>query len=130
MFSRNAYVFVHRRFWIYCIITFLFSFFSLSVILRPIMNGVYELMIIVSVAQSETEEKKLMEGIAKALGSGGKVVSNALFGKKKLAYPVKKEQEAKYYLLELKTLPSNIKNIQSKLDSTPTVLRYLIIRKE
>lgn len=87
----------------------------------------YELVLIIDSAQAEKEQKNWSEKIKKWLGSG-RVQKEENWGQKKLAYPLKKQNEAVYFFYLLQAPPSALKNLEAKLKLEETVLRYLIIK--
>ena len=60
--------------------------------------------------------------------NGGKVVSTDNWGKKKLLYPIAKNEHAVYvfYTVELPT--ESVAKVESTLNITDEVIRYLIVR--
>lgn len=62
--------------------------------------------------------------------NGGKVLHSDSWGKKKLAYSIKKQDFAVYVLLEVEIAPKNANKVQSLLNITDEVLRYLMVEKD
>lgn len=60
-------------------------------------------------------------------GAGGKVISEDNWGKKKLAYPIKREEFAVYVYMDVE-LPSDAPlKISNTLNITDEVIRYLLV---
>jgi small subunit ribosomal protein S6 len=80
----------------------------------------YELFFVGSIKLSEGEQEVLLEKISKqAMSLGITVTLTKEVGKRRLAYPIKKESQGYYFLLEFDGEQSQIKK----------VLRFLILRK-
>lgn len=58
----------------------------------------------------------------------GKVTGTDNWGKKKLAYPIAKNEHAVYVFYTVELDPKTIGKIESTLNITDEVLRYLIVR--
>lgn len=79
----------------------------------------------------EVDLTKAEEKVTKIFtDNGGKVVATDNWGKRKLAYAIKKQDYAVYvfYTLELPT--EGVKKIESTLNITDEVIRYLITRPD
>jgi len=86
----------------------------------------YELTYIVPGEFEEKEIPKVTEKVKKLL-SDGKIIKEKFWGKRKLAYPIKKNDWGFYITVVLETEPENIKKIESKLKLEEDVIRHLII---
>jgi len=60
----------------------------------------------------------------------GEVTEVEPWGLRKLAYPIKKQQEGRYVLIEFDLEPQNVAEIERVLKLTEPVIRHLIIRLE
>lgn len=60
----------------------------------------------------------------------GKISSQDNWGKKKLAYPIKKQDFAVYVYSEVEALPANANKIQGLLNITDEAIRYLMVEKD
>lgn len=86
----------------------------------------YELTLIF--ADSLEDHKAAAEEVAEVVrGLGAEVDKIDLWGKKRLAYPVKKQQEGFYALITFKISPESIREIDRILGLKATVLRHLIV---
>lgn len=61
--------------------------------------------------------------------NSGKISSENLMGKKKVAYPVKKREEAVYLELGFEMLPRSVKDIRKQYRIDDDILRALIDRR-
>ncbi len=62
--------------------------------------------------------------------SGGEIVARNDWGKRHLAYPIKKLNEGIYSSLQLNLPPTAVRTIERALQLNDDVLRYLVIRVE
>jgi small subunit ribosomal protein S6 len=86
----------------------------------------YELTVIL-VPEME-DHKASAEEIAEVVrGLGGEVDKIDLWGKKRLAYPIKKQQEGFYALITFKITPDSISEIDRVLGLRASVLRHLVV---
>ncbi len=86
----------------------------------------YELVLLLDSAVSEP--KKWQEKIKKWLGSGAEIKKAENWGRKKLAYPIKKKEEAIYLFYLLAADPLALKTLEAKLRLEDKILRYLLIK--
>ncbi|MBM3205622.1 30S ribosomal protein S6 [Candidatus Shapirobacteria bacterium] len=91
----------------------------------------YELTLVLSADLSSEDQKKLIEKIKKTIEEQkGKIEKQEDWGKKELAYPIKKKKMGFYFWWEAKLDPESLSKIDKKLKMEEEVLRYLILRKE
>ena len=62
-------------------------------------------------------------------GVGGKITKRDNWGKKRLAYPIKKQQFGIYVYFELELPPNAVRELESQLLITEEVIRFLIVTK-
>ncbi len=60
--------------------------------------------------------------------NGGKVVNTDNWGKKKLMYPIAKNESAVYVFYTVELPAENVSKVESTLNITDEVIRYLITR--
>ncbi len=61
---------------------------------------------------------------------GGKIVKKDNWGKRKLAYEIKKQTWGIYVIYEIEIDPSKVRAINDKLNITEEVMRFLIVSLE
>lgn len=76
----------------------------------------------VDLTKAEEKVKKLVEG------AGGKIVKTDNWGKRKLAYPIKKQEHAVYVFYTVELPAEGVGKIESTLNITDEVIRYLIVK--
>ena len=94
------------------------------------MEKLYELTVLLHPDLEIDLEKPLIKVTGIISDNGGKVVSEDNWGKKKLAYPIKKQEFAVYVLLEVSIAPANANKVQGLLNITDEVIRYLMVEKD
>jgi len=62
--------------------------------------------------------------------NGGKVTNTDNWGKRKLAYPIKKNESAVYVIYTLELPAQSVRKIESTLNITDEVIRFLITRPD
>lgn len=62
-------------------------------------------------------------------GAKGKVTKHDNWGKKRLAYPVKKQQFGIYVYFEVDLPPAGVRVLESQLLITEEVIRFLLVKK-
>jgi small subunit ribosomal protein S6 len=86
----------------------------------------YELTVILS--DSVEDPKVAVDEIAEVVrGLGAEVEKTDLWGKKRLAYTIKKQQEGFYALITFKISPDAIKELDRILSLRAVVLRHLVV---
>lgn len=89
----------------------------------------YEIMFIVKATQESADVKKTAENAKKILTTeNAKVTEFKELGEKKLAYPIKKEINGYYYVLQVEANKEAITEFDRKIKLDENVLRHLIIR--
>lgn len=92
----------------------------------------YEAMLLVQPNLNEQQKKELFGQLNDAVAkNGGEIVSSGIWSeKRKLSYPIKKFQEAIYYLISLKANPNSISKLSQAYRLNENIIRTLIIKKE
>ena len=62
--------------------------------------------------------------------NGGKVVNVDNWGKRKLTYPIKKNESAVYVFYTVELPAESVRKIESTLNITDEVIRFLIVRPD
>jgi len=90
----------------------------------------YELVFILNANLSEEDSTKLLDNINSQITKfGGTVNETNLWGKRKLAYPIKKQTEGNYVLERVEIKPAALKDLDANLKLTDNILRYLFVRE-
>lgn len=89
----------------------------------------YEIMFIVKATMEADEVKNTSENYkALVTSEQGKVVEFKEMGEKKLAYPIKKELNGYYFVMQIEANKEAISEFDRKIRLDENVLRHLIIR--
>ena len=79
----------------------------------------------------EIDLEKATSRVEKILtDNGGKVVNSDNWGKRKLAYPIKKNESAVYVIYTVELPAENVRKVESTLNITDEVIRFLITRPD
>jgi len=62
-------------------------------------------------------------------GSGGQVVSVMPAGRRRLAYPIKHSRDGSYVVMQVRTRPDSLGEVERSLKLSEDVLRYAFHRK-
>jgi len=95
------------------------------------MERKYEACFLLRGDLPEEEIEKEVEIIEKTLiNSGANIVKKENWGRKTLAYPIKKKQEGVYYLFYFTAPPTIKQSIEENLKLRENILRYLLIKRK
>ena len=79
----------------------------------------------------EIELEKALKKVEKIItDNSGSIVKQDNWGKKKLAYQIKKQDFAVYIYNEVEIAPANANKVQGLLNITDEVIRYLMVEKD
>ena len=91
----------------------------------------YEIMFIVKNTIEEEKVKKIADTIKDLITNDkGNIIDFKEMGKRKLAYPIKKEVTGTYYVMTGEANHDTIKEFSRKVSINENVLRHLVIKKE
>lgn len=89
----------------------------------------YELIIIIKPEVKDEALETTISNFSKFVTDKGGVVDKVdQWGRRKLAYPIKRALEGTYVLFKMKIKPQLCKEIESNLKVSEDVLRYLLIK--
>lgn len=79
----------------------------------------------------EVDLTKAEEKVTKLItDNGGKVTATDNWGKRKLMYPIKKQEHAVYVFYTVEMPSAGVKKVETTLNITDEVIRYLIVRPD
>ena len=91
----------------------------------------YELTLILNPGLEKEALDKLLVKVKKTISdSSGKVEKVDEWGKRPLAYPIKKQKEGVYFLVSFEIAPDKVKDLEGKIKAEENLLRHLLIKKE
>jgi small subunit ribosomal protein S6 len=89
----------------------------------------YEVAFIVHPDLDETAFNEVQERIKSWINdAGGKVTNVDLWGKKKLAYEIRKQTEGQYVLFETEMPPSFCAELERNLQLQESIMRYMVTK--
>ena len=90
----------------------------------------YELVLVIAPENESSKTDSLLVKITKIVEElGGKIEKTDLWGKRHLAYPIKKNHEGVYFLFTLNLLPAKIIELERKIRLEEQIIRHLLIVK-
>lgn len=89
--------------------------------------SLYELAIVLH-PDLEIDLEKPLAKLEKLLQKYGNILSQEEWGKRKLAYPLKKQQFGLYYFYQLELTPESIVEVERNLTINDEILRHLIVK--
>ena len=90
----------------------------------------YELLLIITPDHDEDEAEVLTNQIKGIIENGGTLVKLDPWGKKRLAYPIRKRSEGYYVLYIFESPPSFVAELNQALHVIEAILRYMIVQYE
>lgn len=79
----------------------------------------------------EVDLSKAEEKVTKIIkDAGGKIAATDNWGKRKLAYTIKKQEHAVYVFYTVEMPSDGVKKVETTLNITDEVVRYLIVRPD
>jgi len=92
------------------------------------MQRVYEVMVVLR-PDFSPEEKAVRSLVEKLIGDR-KIKELTIMGKKRLAYPIKKQTEGMYVVATVTGAPMNVGALEKQIKLGTDVLRFLLTVKE
>jgi small subunit ribosomal protein S6 len=91
----------------------------------------YELVFITSPEVNEEALEAMVGNVSQFItGKGGEITDEERWGKRRLAYPIKRFLEGNYVLTRFKMQPMWSKELEASLQISEEILRHLLIRIE
>lgn len=93
------------------------------------MQNNYETIVIIDSSIAETAIKSVIEKITDLISANGKIESTNEWGKRRLAYPMKKKNEGYYVLINFTREPSFIDELERIYNITDEIIKHITIKK-
>ena len=90
----------------------------------------YELLLIITPDHDENEAEALTNQVKGIIEGGGTLLKVDPWGKKRLAYPIRKRNEGYYVLYIFECDPSFVAELNQSLHVIEAILRYMIVQCE
>jgi small subunit ribosomal protein S6 len=89
----------------------------------------YESIIIINVEIGEKEIKNVISKVKNIIMENGMLEEIEEWGKKRLAYPIGKQDEGYYVLIHFSSKPDFIEELERVYNITDEVIKHIIIRR-
>ena len=91
----------------------------------------YELVVIISPDVPEEEVPTTIDKLSQFItGRGGEIADVNRWGRRKLAYPIRRYTEGDYVLTQFKLDPTQVADLEASLELAEEVIRHLVVRIE
>ena len=91
----------------------------------------YELIFIVHPDLEETATNEVVDRVKNWITEAGGTIDKVdPWGKRKLAYPIRKQNEGQYFLMLIQIAPSSVAELERNLRFLEPVMRFLITAVE
>lgn len=87
----------------------------------------YELVLVLKTSLSDTQRKKLLDGVKTWLQET-KIAKENVLGQKVLSYPIKKEQAGYFIAFALESEKSVPLDFEKRIIANEDILRHLLVR--
>ena len=90
----------------------------------------YETIIIINSNLDEAAIKSNIEKVTDLIAKHGTVDSTEEWGKKKLAYPIQKQNEGYYVLINFSSNPDFIDELERVYNITDEIIKFIVVKKD
>lgn len=90
--------------------------------------NVYELVVILNAATNDEAKEAFLNKVKTLIGNDSEIKVED-WGRRKLAYEIKKSREGYYLLLNFETKADNVAEIERRLRIDDSVLKHMVIKK-
>lgn len=91
----------------------------------------YETIFIVNPDLEENETNNVIEGVKTTIeANGGKIMSTDLWGKRRLAYPIKRHKDGYYALLVFESDPKFVRELNTYYRIAEPIIKYMVVNFE
>lgn len=95
------------------------------------MNRPYEVMYILEARLDEESQTKINTRVQETIAKiGGQIQSTESLGRKRLAYPIKKQTDGMYMLTHFEADSRSLKELNRVMNITEGLLRHLVVRRD
>lgn len=79
---------------------------------------------------TEEQRNKVIDAIKNYLNENGKITNTEDLGQKKLAYEIRKYNEAYYYIIEFDAKPEKIMELERMYRINDNILKFIVVRQD
>jgi small subunit ribosomal protein S6 len=94
------------------------------------MNRTYELMFIVRPDMVDEDLNKLISTLASSVTSAGGTIKSEIWGKRRLAYTVRKFNDGIFVLLIIEGTGAMVHEVERRLRVTEQVIKFITVRTD
>jgi small subunit ribosomal protein S6 len=94
------------------------------------MNRTYELMFIVRPDMVDEELNKLISNLGSSVASAGGTVKSEIWGKRRLAYTVRKFNDGIFVVLTIDGSGAMVHEVERRLRVTEPVIKFITVRTD
>ncbi|MDE0186081.1 MAG: 30S ribosomal protein S6 [Candidatus Poribacteria bacterium] len=91
----------------------------------------YETIFIVNPNLEENETNSVIEGVKTVIETnGGKILTTDIWGKRRLAYPIKRHNDGYYALLVFESDPKSVRELNTYYRIAEPIIKYMVVNFE
>ena len=91
----------------------------------------YETIFIVNPNLEEAETNNVIEGVKTTIeANGGKILTTDLWGKRRLAYPIKRHNDGYYALFVFESDPEFVRELNTYYRIAEPIIKYMVVNFE
>ena len=91
----------------------------------------YELVLVISPEIPEEDVPSTIDKVSQFItGRGGEVAGVNRWGRRKLAYPIRRHLEGNYVLTQFRLDPDQVAGLEASLGLAEEVIRHLVVRTD
>ena len=90
----------------------------------------YEVMFVIDPTLDDEKKEAAVERVKEVISSEGEVVIVDVWGMRKLAYPIQKQNDGYYAVIEYKAEPTLPQELDRRLKISDDFIRHIIINKD
>ena len=90
----------------------------------------YEVMFVIDPTLDDEKKEAAVERVKEVISSEGEVVNVDVWGMRKLAYPIQKQNDGFYAVIEFKAEPTLPQELDRRLKISDDFIRHIIINKD
>ena len=91
----------------------------------------YELVLVISPEIAEEDVPSTIDKVSQFItGRGGTVAGVNRWGRRKLAYPIRRHMEGNYVLTQFQLDPNQVAGLEASLELAEEVIRHLVVRTD
>ena len=90
----------------------------------------YEVMFVIDPTLDDEKKEAAVERVKEVISSAGEVVNVDVWGMRKLAYPIQKQNDGYYAVIQFKAEPTLPQELDRRLKISDDFIRHIIINKD